>query len=75
MGSDVLLLPDSIHQMVLLPLKEGEDPESYRDTVRSANEYSTDASSFLSNRISHMHGMNWSARTSGRDARGTALPG
>lgn len=51
MGSDVLLLPDSIHQMVLLPLKEGEDPESYRDTVRSANEYSTDASSFLSNRI------------------------
>ena len=51
MGCDILLLPDSIHQMVLLPLKEGEDPESYRDTVRSANEYSTDASSFLSNRI------------------------
>lgn len=51
MGSDVLLLPDSIHQMVLLPLKEGEDPESYRNMVRSTNEYFTDASSFLSNNL------------------------
>lgn len=51
MGSDILLLPDSIHQMVLLPLKEDEDPESYRDTVRSTNEYFTDASSFLSNSL------------------------
>lgn len=51
MGSDVLLFPDSIHQMVLLPLKEDEDPESYRDTVRSTNEYFTGISNFLSNSL------------------------
>ena len=51
MGSDVLLFPDSIHQMVLLPLKEGEAPESYRDTVRSTNEYFTGVSDFLSNSL------------------------
>ena len=51
MGSDVLLLPDSIHHMVLIPLKEGEDPESYRDMVPSTNEYSTDISNFLSNSL------------------------
>ena len=51
MGSDILLLPDSIHQMVLVPLKEGENPESYRDTVRSTNENFTGISEFLSNSI------------------------
>lgn len=51
MGSDVLLFPDSIHQMVLLPLKKDEDPESYRDTVRSTNEYFTGISDFLSNSL------------------------
>lgn len=51
MGSNILLLPDSIHQMVLVPLKEGEDPESYRDTVRSTNENFTGISEFLSNSI------------------------
>lgn len=51
MGSDVLLLPDSIHHMVLIPLKEGENPESYRDMVRSANERFTDISHFLSNNV------------------------
>lgn len=51
MGSDVLLFPDSIHQMVLLPLKEDEDPEPYRDTVRSTNEYFTGISDFLSNSL------------------------
>jgi hypothetical protein len=51
MGSDILLLPDSIHQMVLVPLKEGENPESYRDTIRSTNEHFTGISEFLSNSI------------------------
>ncbi len=51
MGRDVLLLPDSIHQMVLLPLEKGEDPGSYRDMVRSANENFTDISQFLSNSV------------------------
>lgn len=48
---DILILPDSIHQMVLLPLKEREDPGSYRDMVRSANEYFSDISQFLSNSV------------------------
>lgn len=51
MGSDILLLPDSIHQMVLVPLREGVDPESYRDTVRSTNDHFNNASKFLSNSI------------------------
>nr|WP_302019724.1 DUF5688 family protein [uncultured Acetatifactor sp.] len=51
MGRDVLLLPDSIHQMVLLPLEEGENPGSYRDMVRSANENYTEISQFLSNSV------------------------
>lgn len=51
MGRDILLLPDSIHKMVLVPLTEGENPESYRNTVRNTNEYFTDVSEFLSNSI------------------------
>lgn len=51
MGRDILLLPDSIHKMVLVPLTEGENPESYRNTVHNTNEHFTDVSEFLSNSI------------------------
>ena len=34
-----------------VPLKEGENPESYRDTIRSTNEHFTGISEFLSNSI------------------------
>ncbi len=51
MGADTLVLPESIHKAVLVPLKDSAGMEPYREMFRSINGGCHDPQGFLSNSI------------------------
>lgn len=48
---DLILLPSSIHEMLLIPLHKDDDIPSHKETVYDANRYLLEPSQFLSDNV------------------------
>ncbi len=48
---DLILLPSSVHEMLLIPLHKDDDIPSHKETVYDANRYILEPSQFLSDNV------------------------
>lgn len=47
-GTDLIILPSSIHEVILIPMEEGMKPDDFKHMIREVNSEEVEASEILS---------------------------